>query len=274
MPNTTSAPACAVLSWAVRVVSVCVVVTRAPCHPVDRAASSNRDEAVWPDSVHHHPIAANAPQRSRVVIVGAGFGGLFAARFLRRAPVDVTVIDRTNHHLFQPLLYQVATGILSEGDVAPPIRDIVRRQPNTTVMLGDVTALDAAGRRVMVETVGRRTAVPYDSLILATGAHQSYFGHPEFANNAPGLKTIDDALELRGRIFGAFEVAETETDDEARRALLTFAVVGAGPTGVEVAGQVAELAHRSLRRNFRAFDPSEARVVLLDAGPRLLGAFP
>src|SRR3954470_6562288 len=139
MPNTTSAPACAVLSWPVRVLSVCVVVTRAPCHPGDRAASSNRDEAVWPNSVHHHRIAANAPQRSRVVIVGAGFGGLFAARFLRRAPVDVTVVDRTNHHLFQPLLYQVATGILSAGEIATPTRDVLRKQANARVELGEVT---------------------------------------------------------------------------------------------------------------------------------------
>jgi NADH:ubiquinone reductase (H+-translocating) len=212
--------------------------------------------------------------RHHVVIVGSGFAGLAAAKVLGDSPVDVTVIDRTNHRLFQPLLYQVATGILSEGDIAPPIRDILRRQANTTVILGAVTGLDTADRRVTVEMLGHSTAVHYDSLIVATGAHQSYFGHPEFARHAPGLKTIDDALELRGRIFGAFEMAESETNDAARQELLTFAVVGAGPTGVEVAGQIAELAHRSLGRDFRTFNPSQARVILLDAAPRLLGAFP
>jgi NADH dehydrogenase len=212
--------------------------------------------------------------RHRVVVVGCGFAGLAAAKALKRAPVEITIIDRTNHHLFQPLLYQVATGILSAGDIAPPIRDILRGQSNAAVVLGEVTGLDATNRRLTVEILDRRIGVPYDSLIVATGAHQSYFGHPEFARHAPGLKTIDDALELRGRIFGAFEVAETETNDVARLALLTFAVVGAGPTGVEVAGQIAELAHRSLRRNFRTFNPSDAHVILLDAGPRLLGSYP
>jgi NADH dehydrogenase len=211
--------------------------------------------------------------RHRVVIVGCGFGGLAAAKALRRAPVDVTVVDRTNHHLFQPLLYQVATGILSEGDIAPPIRDVLRRQSNVTVMLGEVKALDPATRQVSVEILERTITLPYDSLIVATGAHQSYFGHPEFERFAPGLKSIDDALELRGRIFGAFEIAEEEPEDAARQGLLTFAVVGAGPTGVEVAGQIAELAHRSLHRNFRRINPAEARVILLDAGPHLLGVY-
>ncbi|HUO75143.1 MAG TPA: NAD(P)/FAD-dependent oxidoreductase [Solirubrobacteraceae bacterium] len=221
-----------------------------------------------------HDGARLARGRHRVVIVGAGFGGLFAAKALRRADVQVTVIDRTNHHLFQPLLYQMATGILAEGDIAPPVRDVLRRQRNATVMLGEVEEIDLRARRLTVTTVGLHSAVEYDSLILATGADQSYFGHPEFARHAPGMKTIDHALELRGRIFGAFEMAEREPDPALRRIWLTFVVVGAGPTGVELAGQIAELAHRSLKRNFRHIDPSEARIVLLDAAPRILGGFP
>ena len=210
----------------------------------------------------------------QVAIVGCGFAGLFATQALRRAPVEVTVIDRTNHHLFQPLLYQMATGILSEGDIAPPIRDVLRRQRNATVMLGEVEGIDLQARRLTVNTVGLHSEIGYDSLILATGADQSYFGHPEFARHAPGMKTIDHALELRGRIFGAFEMAEREPDPELRKIWLTFIVVGAGPTGVELAGQIAELAHRSLHRNYRRIDPATARVVLLDAGPTLLGSFP
>ena len=213
-------------------------------------------------------------RRHRVVIIGGGFGGLFAAKELARADVDVTVIDRTNHHLFQPLLYQLATGILSEGDIAPPIRDILRRQRNADVVLGEVVDIDVAARRVTVEMLDVRTEIQYDSLIVAAGASQSYFGHPEFATEAPGMKTIDHALELRGRIFGAFELAERETDPAARRRFLTFVVVGAGPTGVEVAGQLAELSRRSLRRNFRHIDPADARVVLIDAAPTILPAFP
>ncbi|HUO70989.1 MAG TPA: NAD(P)/FAD-dependent oxidoreductase [Solirubrobacteraceae bacterium] len=213
--------------------------------------------------------------RHRVVIVGAGFGGLFAAKALRRADVDVTVVDRTNHHLFQPLLYQMATGILAEGDIAPPVRDVLRRQRNTSVMLGDVEAIDLDARRLTVDTVGLRSTLAYDTLILATGADQSYFGHPEFARYAPGMKTIDHALELRGRIFGAFEMAEREPDPTLRRVWLTFVVVGAGPTGVELAGQIAELAHRSLHRNFRRIDPlTETRIVLLDALETILASFP
>jgi NADH dehydrogenase len=220
-----------------------------------------------------HPNGTHG-RRHRVAIVGAGFGGLFAARALRRADVEVTVIDRTNHHLFQPLLYQVATGILSEGEIAPPIRDILRRQPNARVLLGEVVDIDVGARRLVVDALDRRTAIPYDSLIVASGASQSYFGHPEFAVEAPGMKTIDHALELRGRIFGAFELAEHESDPVERRRWLTFVVVGAGATGVELAGQLAELSRRSLRRNFRTIDPTEARVLLLDAGPTILPAFP
>lgn len=211
--------------------------------------------------------------RHRVVIIGCGFGGLFAAKALRHAAVDVTVIDRTNHHLFQPLLYQVATGILSSGDIAPAIREILRHQRNTSVVFGEVVDVDLNSRRVVVDTVGRRDAVAYDSLIVATGASQSYFGHPEYADDAPGLKTIDDAYELRGRIFGAFELAERETDPVAQRRLLTFVIIGAGPTGVEVCGQVAELSRYSLRDNFRRIDPAQARIILLEGGPAILGAF-
>jgi NADH dehydrogenase len=209
-----------------------------------------------------------------VVIVGCGFGGLSAAKALRRADVDVTVIDRTNHHLIQPLLCQVATGILSEGDIASPIRKILRNQRNTRVVLGEVVGIDLDGLRITVETIGQRNEIAYDSLIVAAGASQSYFGHPEFACDAPGLKTIDHALELRGRILGAFEMAERETDPALRRRWLTFVVVGAGPTGVELAGQLAELSRRSLRGNFRHIDPAEARVVLLGAAPTILPSFP
>ncbi|MGH2856083.1 MAG: NAD(P)/FAD-dependent oxidoreductase [Solirubrobacteraceae bacterium] len=210
----------------------------------------------------------------RTVIVGCGFGGLFAARTLSHAPTSVTVIDRTNHHLFQPLLYQLATGILSEGDIAPPIRDVLRKQANTNVLLGDVVGIDAERRIVEVGTVDSRSEVPYDSLIVATGSVQSYFGHDQYAEHAPGLKTIDDALHVRARLFGAFEIAEREPDPQARREWMTFVVVGAGPTGVEMAGQIAELSHRSLRRNFRSIDPELARVVLLDGAPELLATFP
>jgi NADH dehydrogenase len=212
--------------------------------------------------------------RHQVVIVGSGFGGLAAAKALRRAPVDVTVIDRTNHHLFQPLLYQMATGVLAGGDIAPPTRDVLRRQANTRVLLGEVVDLDLEAREVTLETVGRSARVAYDSLIVAAGAGQSYFGHDEFGVHAPGMKTIDDALELRGRIFGAFELAELERDDSERGAWLTIAVVGAGPTGVEFAGQIAELSRRALKRNFRSFDPARARVILLDTGDTVLPSFP
>ena len=210
----------------------------------------------------------------RVAIVGGGFGGLFAAKALQRADVEVTLIDRANHHVFQPLLYQVATGILSEGSVAPPLRDILRHQQNAEVLLGEVVDVDLESRSLTVETLGRRRELGYDSLIVAAGAAQSYFGHDEFAEHAPGMKTIDNALELRGRIFGALDLAEHETDAEARRRLMTFVVVGAGPTGVELAGQLIELTRHALRGNFRSIDPTQARVVLLDAAPSILASFP
>jgi NADH:ubiquinone reductase (H+-translocating) len=210
----------------------------------------------------------------RVVIVGGGFGGLFAAKFLRRAPVQVTLIDRTNHHTFQPLLYQLATGILSEGAVAPPLRQVLRKHRNVQVELADVTGFDLRARTVTAaRLLGPALEVPYDSLIVAAGATGSYFGHDEFARFAPGMKTIDDALELRARIFGAFEMAELERDPAAQRTWLTFAVIGAGPTGVEMAGQIAELSRRSLARNFRRIDPTSAQVLLLDGGDQPLATF-
>lgn len=210
----------------------------------------------------------------RVVIVGGGFGGLFAAKFLRRAPVEVTLIDRRNYHLFQPLLYQVATGILSEGEVAPPIREVLRRHGNVAVEMATVRTIDLAAHTVTAYRPDETARTyEYDSLIVAAGAAQSYFGHDEFARFAPGMKTIDDALELRGRIFGAFEMAESETDPEARRAWLTFVVVGGGPTGVEVAGQIAELSRSGLKGNFRHVDPTDAQVMLLDGGPEILATF-
>jgi len=211
--------------------------------------------------------------RPRVVVIGSGFGGLFAAQALRKAPVDVTVIGKTSHHLFQPLLYQVATGILSEGEIAPATREILRKHENTRVVLGEVTDIDLAARTVTSHVLGRDTVHPYDQLIVAAGAGQSYFGNDRFAEFAPGMKSIDDALELRGRIFGAFELAELADDQAEIDRLLTFVVVGAGPTGVEMAGQIAELAHRTLRRDFRRIDPTTARVVLLDAAPYVLPSF-
>jgi NADH dehydrogenase len=210
----------------------------------------------------------------RVVIVGGGFGGLFAAKFLRRVPVEVTLIDRTNHHTFQPLLYQLATGILSEGAVAPPLREVLRKHRNLRVELADVTSIDLQSRTLTAaKPLGPALSVPYDSLIVAAGATGSYFGHDEFSRFAPGMKTVDDALELRSRIFGAFEMAELEEDPEARRTWLTFAVIGAGPTGVEMAGQIAELSRRSLKRNFRRIDPASARVLLFDGGEEPLATF-
>jgi NADH dehydrogenase len=184
------------------------------------------------------------------------------------------VIDRTNHHLFQPLLYPVATGILSEGDIAPPIRDVLRHQRNVTVVLGEVVGVALDARRLVVESVPRRSEIAYDTLILASGATQSYFGHPEFARHAPGMKTIDDALELRGRIFGAFEMAEREPDPQLQSMWVTFVVVGAGATGVELTGQIVELARGSLRRNFRRIDPAQSRIVLLDTDATILHPFP
>jgi NADH dehydrogenase len=209
-----------------------------------------------------------------VVIIGSGFGGLFAAKALKKADVRVTLISDTSLHLFQPLLYQVATGILSTGEIAPSTREILRRHANTRTVLGKVTEIDLARRVVTADVVGETTfETTYDSLIVAAGAGQSYFGNDHFAQHAPGMKSIDDALELRGRIFAAFEMAEVETDPERLAQWLTFVVVGAGPTGVEMAGQIAELAHRALKDDFRAIDPTTARVILMDAAPQVLPPF-
>jgi NADH dehydrogenase len=219
------------------------------------------------------PQSAGEPHR--VVIVGGGFGGLQAALKLRGAPLSVTMIDRRNFHLFQPLLYQVATGALSPGEIASPLRGVLKRQRNTTVILGEVTEIDLAGRRVLIDQAGERHAdLPYDTLIVAAGARHSYFGHDEWSRLAPGLKSLEDALVLRRRILAAFEAAEIESNPEVQRALLTFVVVGAGPTGVELAGQIAEIARDTVRRDFRHIDPTTAAIVLVEGADRVLTAFP
>ena len=213
--------------------------------------------------------------RHRVVVVGGGFGGLTAVRFMKRAPVHITLLDRTNHHLFQPLLYQVATGMLSEGTVAPALRDVLRDQPNVEVELVDVRDFDLGARQVQaVRPDGKPIRFGYDTLVVAAGASSSYFGHDEFARHAPPMKTIDDALNLRRRIFGAFEMAEIEDDPDERAAWMTFVVVGGGPTGVEVAGQIGELARRALQKaNFGNIDPADAGIVLYDGGTEILAHF-
>ena len=210
----------------------------------------------------------------RVVVIGSGFGGLFSTQALRgRTDVEITLIAKTTHHLFQPLLYQVATGILSEGEIAPSTREVLARQGNARVILGTVTEIDLEARTVTSVVLDQTTVTAYNSLVVAAGAGQSWFGNDHFAAHAPGMKSIDDALELRGRIFSAFEWAELATTPEDAAAYLTFVVVGAGPTGVEMAGQIAELSRRTLARDFRSIDPTSARIVLLDAGPQVLPAF-
>ena len=212
-----------------------------------------------------------------VVIIGGGFGGLFAARALRGAAVRVTLLDRHNYHLFQPLLYQVATASLSPGDIASPIRWILRKQKNVQVLLADARAIDAPKRQVMIDPGPSDEPPPpitYDYLIVATGAAHSYFGHSEWASRAPGLKTLDDALEMRRRVLLAFEAAEREPDPVKQRRLLTFVIVGGGPTGVELAGALAEIARKSLPQDFRSIRPETARIVLVEGGPDLLPAFP
>lgn len=206
-----------------------------------------------------------------VVIVGGGFGGLWAARALRGAPVRITLLDRGNHHLFQPLLYQVATAGLSAPNIAAPLRHILRRQRNVTVLMGEAAGVDPGARQVSLAD-GRR--LDYDHLLLATGATHAYFGHDDWAAHAPGLKTLDDALNIRRRVLTAFERAEAEADPDTRAAWLTFAIVGAGPTGVELAGTLAEIARHTLHGEFRRADPRQARVLLLEAGPRVLSSFP
>ncbi|UEA35558.1 NAD(P)/FAD-dependent oxidoreductase [Mycobacterium avium subsp. avium] len=221
----------------------------------------------------HSGSTAGPERRHQVVIIGSGFGGLNAAKKLKHANVDIKLIARTTHHLFQPLLYQVATGIVSEGDIAPPTRVVLRRQRNVQVLLGDVTHIDLAGKFVVSDLLGHTYETPYDTLIVAAGAGQSYFGNDHFAEFAPGMKSIDDALEVRGRILSAFEQAERSRDPERRAKLLTFTVIGAGPTGVEMAGQIAELATYTLKGSFRHIDPTKARVILLDAAPAVLPPF-
>ncbi|MGC9950437.1 MAG: NAD(P)/FAD-dependent oxidoreductase [Bryobacteraceae bacterium] len=208
--------------------------------------------------------------KDRVVLVGAGFGGLYAAQALRGAPVDLTVIDRRNFHLFQPLLYQVATGGLSPGEIASPVRHVLSRQRNARVWMAEVRDIDVERRRVLLDD----GEAPYDTLILATGAHHHYFGHDDWAALAPGLKTIEDATEIRRRILRAFECAEREADEAERRAWLTFAIVGAGPTGVELAGALGEIANDTLRHDFRSINPAEAAILLVEGADRVLPSFP
>src|ERR1700741_2636930 len=208
--------------------------------------------------------------RHRVVIIGSGFGGLTAAKALKRADVDITLISKTTTHVFQPLLYQVATGILSEGEIAPTTRLILRKQKNVRVLLGEVNAIDLDAKTVTSKLMDMQTVTPYDSLIVAAGAQQSYFGNDEFATFAPGMKTIDDALELRGRILGAFEAAEVTTDHAERERRLTFVVVGAGPTGVELEGQIAELANGTSAGSFGTIKPNECRVILIEGAGAVL----
>jgi len=219
-----------------------------------------------------HPIGdmTKTPDTAEVVIIGGGFAGIYAAQSLRRAPVRVTVLDRRNHHLFQPLLYQVATAGLNPSDIAYPIRSVLRRQKNARVLLGDVTRVDTATRTVEYDA----GSIQYDYLVIATGATHSYFGHPEWARLAPGLKTIEDALEIRGRVFLAYEEAERTLDREQQAECLTFIVVGGGPTGVELAGTLAEIAHHSMKRDFRAIDPDATRVLLMEGVDRVLPTYP
>src|SRR5271154_50796 len=219
------------------------------------------------------PEVSGLNRRHRVVVIGSGFGGLNAVKKLKRADVDIKLIGRTTHHLFQPMLYQVATGIVAEGAIAPPTRMILRGQHNAQVLLGDVTHIDLKGKFVVSDLLGHSYETPFDSLIIAAGAGQSYFGNDHFAEFAPGMKSIDDALELRGRIMSAFEAAERSSDPERRKKLLTFTVVGAVPTGVEMAGQIAELADYTLKGAFRHIDSTKARVILLDAAPAVLPPF-
>ena len=219
------------------------------------------------------PHGTDAPHR--VVIVGGGFGGLYAAKALRRAPVEITLVDRANHHLFQPLLYQVATGILTEGEIAPPLRGVLRRQANARVLLAEVTGVDLDARRLAATGPdGEPIELPYDSLIVAAGATHPRRGNEDGAHLAPGLKSLDDAREVRSRVLRAFEMAELADGPAERAAWLRFAVVGGGPTGVELAGQIADLARRTLRPDYRAVDTAEASVALLEVGPELLPEFP
>ncbi|HEX5465617.1 MAG TPA: NAD(P)/FAD-dependent oxidoreductase, partial [Candidatus Limnocylindrales bacterium] len=209
--------------------------------------------------------------RHRVVIVGGGFAGLYAAKGLDDEAIELTVVDRRNFHLFQPLLYQVATGALAAGEISQPLRSILRRQANTEVLLGEAVDLDVDGRAVILSDGGR---VPYDTLVVATGAHHAYFGHDAWAAVAPGLKSVEDALEIRRRVLLAFETAEREDDPDERLAWMSFVVVGGGPTGVELAGALGEIAHDTLRRDFRRIDPTQARITLVEGLNRILPTYP
>ena len=215
---------------------------------------------------------ASGPRQ--VVIIGGGFAGLFAARMLARAPVHVTLIDRAEHHLFQPMLYQCATGILSEGKIAAPLRQLLKKHENVNFVIAEVTGLDPERRQVLARRpLGEPIEFGYDYLILAAGVRQSYFGHDEYAPIAPGMKTIEDAMKIRRRVFGAFELAESEDDPAERQRWLTFALVGAGPTGVELAGQIREVATKTLRKEYRHIKPEDARVLLFDGGTAPLAMF-
>lgn len=218
------------------------------------------------------PVAHATPRRPHVVIVGGGFAGLYAARALRAAPVQVTLVDRTNHHLFQPLLYQVATASLSPGDIIAPIRWVLRRQRNTFVMLAKVTGIDVASRTIALDSA--RGTLTYDYLVLAPGGRHSYFAHPEWEALAPGLKSVEDAAEMRRRFLLSFERAELCDDAAERAAYQTIVIVGGGPTGVELAGAIPDIAYKALRRDFRRIDTRSTRVILLEAGDRVLPAFP
>ena len=223
------------------------------------------------------PGEGAASRRHRVVVVGGGFGGLQAVRKLRRAPVEVTLIDRRNFHLFQPLLYQVATGALSPAEIASPLRGIFKRDRNIRVLLGEVTGFDLAGQRVLLDRLAsgdEQRAIPYDSLIVAAGSSYSYFGHDEWRPLAPDIKSLESALEVRRRILTAFEAGEVEPDPDRRSAWLTFVVVGGGPTGVELAGQIAEIARDTLRRDFRTIDTRAPRILLVEMAERVLPALP
>ena len=234
----------------------------------DTGTKTTNEQLAAPQSLE--PARESVPMvKPRVVIVGAGFGGLNAARALHDAPVQVTVIDRNNHHLFQPLLYQVATGVLSPAEISAPIRSVLSKQKNAEVLMGEVTGVDTQAQRVLLHD----QSVPYDYLILATGARDSYFGHNDWAQFAPGLKSIVQATTIRRKILLAFEMAERETDPEKRKGLLTFVLVGAGPTGVEMAGAIGGLAHKTLVSDFRHINPKEARIVLVEALPRILLPF-
>src|SRR5947207_5160652 len=226
--------------------------------------------SVKPPPRRYHTGMARPDPRPHLVIVGGGFGGLYAARALAGRPVRLTLLDRRNHHLFQPLLYQVATAALNASDIAAPLRSVLRRAKNVTVLLAEGERVDLATRRLALD----RGEIGYDALLLAAGASHSYFGHEEWEVFAPGLKSLEDALEIRRRVLLAYESAEREVDGGEQRALLTFVVVGGGPTGVELAGALAEISRQTIARDFRVLDPTGARIILLEGGPRVLASFP